>query len=186
MKELINVDWRVIFHSKSYHSIFINNGENKESIKVVYNNWDSIQSTKGFFLMLPTFTDYYNDDKSQYLKKFAPLLKQFFDSKETKTLITEQDVFEHLIKEDSRVKMLQVLKKLGKNIVVFGNGSLIKYIPEGEDYLIKEIDEKEWNKSIYIFNRFQSIKEAIKNTHNPFKNPLYSGELLLEQYNEHV
>lgn len=179
MTNLNNTDWRVIFNSKSYHSIFIENGDDKESIKTVFDNWDAIEATKGFFIMLPTVSEYYNDDKSQHFKKFPVLLKQFFDNKEHKTLVTDLELFEYLIKEGSRPQIFQVLRKLNKNIVLFGNGNINAYIPQDDEYSSSWVSAQEWQSNVGLFNRFDSIKEAIKKAKNPFKDPKSSADTLI-------
>lgn len=179
MTNLQSTDWRVIFNSKSYHSIFIENGLDKESIKVVYDNWEEIEATKGFLIMLPTFSEYYNDDKSQYFKKFPLLLRQFFDKKENKTLITDLEVFEYLIKEPSRPQIFEVIRKQNKNIVIFGNGNINQYVPQDEEYITNWVSAEEWKNSVGVFNRFGTIKEAIKKAKNPFKDPFDSANSLL-------
>lgn len=179
MTNLQNTDWRVIFNSKSYHSIFIENGVDKQSIKVVFDNWEEIEATKGFLIMLPTVSEYYNEDKSQYFKKFPQILKQFFDKKENKTLITDLDVFEYLIKEHSRPQIFDVIRKQNKNIVIFGNGGIEKYIPKDEYYVTNFVSAEEWLNNVEVFNRFDTIKETIKKAKNPFKDPFDSASSLL-------
>jgi len=180
MTDIINIDWPVIFHSKSYHSIFIDNGTNNESIRVVYHNLESIQRTNGFLIMLPTLSEYESEDKSQYFKKFPSMLKNFFDNKELTTLITTLDVFEQLIKENSRAQIFNFLRKVNKNIIIFGNSSIEKYLPTDDEYLWTQISAKEWKFQVGLFHRFHTIKEQIRSTENPFKNPILSGNALLE------
>lgn len=181
MNDINKIDWRVIFNTKIYHTIFIENGDDSLSIKIVFQNIEEIKNTKGFYLMLPTLTEYENNDKSQYLKKFPTMLKIFFDKPEYKTLIITLDVFETLIKQSSRHQIFQLLRKTKKNIVIFGIGDIKKYLPLDEDYTYNFISEDEWLSKSSIFTRFLHIKDVVKETHNPFKNPVESSFSLLDK-----
>lgn len=175
------IDWRVVLNTKIYHTIFIDNGEDGLSLKIFFKKLDEIKDTKGFYLMLPTQTEYENNDKSQYLKKFPAMLKIFFDKIEHKTLIITLDVFETLIKQSSRHQLFQLLRKTKKNIVIFGHGDISPYLPKDECYTYSFISQTEWISKTTLFNRFNQIKKTVKEAHNPFKNPIESSASLLEK-----
>lgn len=182
MTETNKIDWKLIFNTKIYHSIFIDNGDDGLSMKILFQHIEEIRLSKGFFLMLPTLTEYENNDKSQYLKKFPPLLKMFFDKNNNyQTLIITLDVFEVLIKQGSRHQIFQMLRQSGKNIVIFGVGNITQYLPDDEEYMFSHVTQEEWLSKINIFNRFDHIKTLVKDTKNPFKNPIESGEYLLDK-----
>lgn len=181
MTELNKIDWRIILNTKNYHTIFIENGEDNLPLKTIFKNIDEIQSTKGFFLMLPSLTEYENNDKSQYLKKFPSMLKKFFDTPEMKTLLISMDVFETLIKQSSRHQIFQLLRKTNKNIVIFGTGDIQQYLPKDEEYMFSYVSSEDWLSKSNLFFHFDNIKNAVKKTHNPFKNPIESSVYLLDK-----
>lgn len=182
MTEANKIDWKLIFNTKIYHTVLIDNGEDDLSIKTLFNNIDEIRVTPGFFLMLPSLTEYENNDKSQYLKKFPPLLKMFFDKNQKhETLLITLDVFEILIKQSSRHQIFQMLRQTKKKIIIFGHGDIKPYLPIDEEYMFNYMTQEEWLSKINIFDRFQHIKTLVKDTKNPFKNPIESGEVLLDK-----
>lgn len=166
-------DWKLILNTNNYHSIFIKSDEKNDCLPLLYKNLPEISQISQFCLLLPSIQELQNRDHSQYLHKFAPLLKIFAEEKQQKTLITEQSVLNVLIKEEKRTNFFKFLAKQKKNIVIFCSDNFEKYVenfPSDYKYLVMNFEQ--WEQSTEMFDRFADIKTAIARTHNPFKNPI--------------
>ena len=165
-------DWKVILNTNNYHSVFIRNNENDDALMLLYKYWDEISSIEDYVMLIPNIQERKERDTSNYLKKFAPILKSFIDNKDKNTLIAEESVLNALLKHDKRENFFKFLIKQKKNIILFCNSNYEDYtvnIPKPYSSLI--LDYENWSASIEIFDRFSDIKEAVAKTYNPFKNP---------------
>ncbi len=156
----------------NYNSIFIRDTFVFGSIKKIYDNKVELEQIKEILLLIPSFEDLSKTESMTLLKLFAPKLKEFIESKEKKTLITQENVLNILVKEDKRSNFFKFLAKNNKNIIVFAEDEYEKYVKTlGSNYLYLVLGQDEWLTSLGMFDRFKDIKIAIQNTHNPFKNP---------------
>jgi hypothetical protein len=165
-------NWKVILNTNNYHSVFIRNNQNDDALMLLYKYWDEISSIEDYVMLVPTLQERKEYDISNYLKKFAPILKSFIDDKNKSTLIAEESVLNALLKHDKRENFFKFLIKQKKNIILFCNSNYEEYIiniPKPYSCLILEYDD--WVNSVEVFDRFSDIKEAVAKTYNPFKNP---------------
>ncbi len=165
-------DWKVILSTNNYHSVFIRNSEDDDSLKLLYKYWDEVLLINDYVILVPNYQERQSKDTSGYLKKFAPILKSFIDSTDKKTLIAEESVLNALIKHDKRENFFKFLVKQKKNIILFCNSTYETYtsnIPAPYTFMV--LDYENWVNSVEVLDRFSEIKEAIAKTYNPFKNP---------------
>jgi len=165
-------DWKVILSTNNYHSVFIRNSEEDDSLKLLYKYWDEVLLINDYAILVPSYQERQSKDTSNYLKKFAPILKSFVESTDKKTLIAEESVLNALLKHDKRENFFKFLVKQKKNIILFCNSNYEIYtnnIPR--PYTFMMLDYENWRNSVEVFERFSEIKEAVAKTYNPFKNP---------------
>lgn len=165
-------NWKVILNTNNYHSVFIKYNENGDSLMLLYKYLGEIEQVQDYVMIVPTYQEKEAKDTSNYLKKFAPILKSFIDDKNKKTLIAEESVLNALLKQDKRENFFKFLSKQKKNIIVFCNSSYEEYVKNiSQPYSCLIMDYDSWKNSIEIFDRFSDIKIAVLKTYNPFKNP---------------
>lgn len=166
-------NWRLILNTNNYHSIFIKDTDENKAILLFYKYIDEINKIEDFYAILPTVQDIEARDYSKYVMRFAPLLKSFIENKDKKTLITEEGILNHLIKDEKRESFFKFLLKQKKNIIVFCHSDYERYVSKIQmPYFANIIDFDRFEKNLNIFNRFSEIKIAISKTYNPFKDPL--------------
>ncbi len=174
-----NQDWRIILNTNNYHSVFIRNSFNDESLELFYKHMKEISKIEDYAILLPTEQE--KKDTSKYIHKFAPELKTFIEDNNKKTLISSENVLNILIKIEKRENFFKFLFKQKKNIIVFCESDYEKYvelIPYPYNFAL--LSHNDWENNIDIFDRFSDIKIAISETYNPFKNPF----LAFKKYKE--
>jgi len=169
-----NKDWKLILKTNTYNGIFIKNSKEYNCLSNLYKNLEEIEKIKEYFVLLPTLTELDAKNTSEYLYKFAPLLKSFVESNDKKTLITEEGLLNILLKQEKRVNFFKFLIKQKKNIVVVCNTDYEEYVKEIQSYKYLIMSSDDWRKNTEMFERFDDIKIAISKTHNPFKDPVFA------------
>jgi hypothetical protein len=165
-------DWKVILSTNNYHSVFIKSNENNDSLMLLYKYLEEIMPIEDYVMLIPSYQEKASKDISNYLKKFAPILKSFIDDKSKKTLIAEESVLNVLLKQDKRENFFKFLAKQKKNIILFCNTDYEEYVKNiSQPYTYLSLDYDSWKNSVEMFDRFSDIKVAISKTYNPFKNP---------------
>jgi len=169
-------DWKIIFNTKSYNYIFIKQLKDNNYLKYYFDNIEEIKNEKTFFILMPSSLEELNiQDSNFFVKKYANDLKFFIDSPETITLFTEEDILKSIIKEDKRANFFKLLTKKKKNIVLFCNKDL-DYSANPDNITSIYMNHDDLMLQDSLFKRFDDIKVAIKNTHNPFKDPFDAFE----------
>jgi hypothetical protein len=166
-------DWKIVFNTRNYHYIFVKTLYDEDYLHFFYEHQKEIELEPSFFIMMPSQEDlniYHNQENNGYVKKFAPLLKSFMESTSKTTLITEENIVKSIIKEEKRANFFRYLSKNKKNIVLFSHSDLEQYTNSDEFSLIK-MTREDIERQYHLFDRFGDIKDAIKKTYNPFKNP---------------
>lgn len=164
-------DWKIIFNTKSYNYIFIKQLKDNEYLKYYFENMEEIKKEKSFsFLMPDTLEELKIQDSNFFVKKYAQQLKNFIENPSVTTLFTEEDILKYIIKEDKRNNFFKFLMKKKKNIVLFCYKDL-DYSANPDNYNSLYMNSEDLLKQDSLFKKFDDIKEAIRNTHNPFKNP---------------
>jgi hypothetical protein len=169
-------DWKIIFNTKSYNYIFIKQLKDNNYLKYYFDNIDEIKNEKSFFILMPSSLEEINiQDSNFFVKKYANDLKFFIDSEETTTLFTEEEILKSIIKEDKRDNFFKLLTKKKKNIVLFCNKDL-DYSANPDNITSIYMNYEDLLLQDSLFERFDYIKFAIKNTYNPFKDPFDAFE----------
>lgn len=173
-------DWKIIFNTKSFYFIFIKHLKNSDYLSYYFLNKDEIKKEDSFFIIMPdSVEETHHPDSSFFIKKYAFLLKEFMESNK-RTLISEETIIKHLIKDDKLNNFFKILIKKKKNIVLFCNDNIDSFGNQEENlfvYMSKEDLLLQEN----LFRKFNDIKESIKKTYNPFKNPFYAFEKIQEE-----
>lgn len=166
-------NWKVILNTNNYHSVFVKSNENSDSLMLFYKHYEEILKIQDYEMLIPSYQEKDSKDTSNYIKKFAPILKAFIDNKSKRTLVAEESVLNALIKPDKRENFFKFLAKQKKNVILFCNSPYEDYVRGiSQPYTFLVLDYEKWKNSVEIFDRFYDIKIAISKTHNPFKNPL--------------
>lgn len=169
-------DWNVIFHAKSYYYVFIKTLKDDSYLKEYFTYSEEIHNEKSFFVMMPTMSEANDIQGQDYAKKYAHMLKAFIEDPKKQTLITEENILKTLIKEDKRNNFFKYLSKHQKNIVLFCYSDLELYVKDIEHPALI-LSKDDFLQSIGILERFKNIKDAIKQTNNPFKDPIEAFHL---------
>lgn len=169
-------DWKIIFNTKSYHYIFIKQLKDNNYLKYYFDNVDEIKKEKSFYILMPSSLEELNiQDSNFFVKKYAHQLKEFIESESITTLFTEEDILKSIVKEEKRSSFFKFLVKKKKNIVLFCHKDL-DYYANPDNYTSLYMNSDDLNMQDSLFKKFDDIKVAIKNTHNPFKNPFEAFE----------
>jgi hypothetical protein len=163
-------DCKIIFNTRSYHYIFVKQIKDDNYLQYYFNNLIEIQNEKSFFLMMPNPIELKKFDSSEAVRKYAPALKEFMEDDTKNTLFTEEDILKSIIKEEKRSNFFKFLIKKKKNIVLFCHKDL-DFNANPDNYTSIYMNTEDLIKQESLFKKFDDIKEAIKKTHNPFKNP---------------
>ena len=164
-------DWKIIFNTKSYHYIFIKELKDSNYLKYYFDNMSAIKKENSFYMMMPDTLEELNiQDTNFFVRKYANSLKEFIDSDKVNTLFTEEDILKAIIKEEKRANFFKFLIKKKKNIVLFCHKDL-DYSSNPDNYSALYLNLEDLLRQESLFKRFNDIREVIKNTHNPFKNP---------------
>lgn len=172
-------DWKIVFKTRSYSYIFIKHAKDQNYLSFFYQYQYEIEQEPSFFFLLPNQVEIKQGDSKEYIRKYAPLLKEFMDSTNKTTLFAEEDVLKSIIKEEKRENFFKYLSKKKKNIVLFCYEDLDLYA-QNPGALHTYMNREELELQLSLFYKFSRIKVAIENTHNPFKNPIRA----FEKFNE--
>lgn len=176
-------DWKIVFKTRSYYYIFIKENRDTNYLSFFYQNQYDIEKEKTFFFLMPNQVEMQQGNPNDYIVKYAPALKRFMDSPEKTTLFAEEDVLKAIIKEEKRNNFFKFLSKKKKNIVLFCHDDLDKYAHSAE-YIHTYMTREDLELQLSLFQRFNKIKTAIQNTHNPFKNPIAAFQKFKEEENK--
>ena len=164
-------DWKIIFNTKSYHYIFIKQLKDSNYLKYYFYNLEEIKKENSFYILMPSSLEELNiQDSNFFVKKYANRLKEFIENDSITTLFTEEDILKSIIKEEKRANFFKFIVKKKKNIVLFCHKDL-DYSANPDNYTSLYMNNEDLLKQDSLFKKFDDIKNAIKNTHNPFKNP---------------
>lgn len=168
-------DWKIVFKTRSYHYIFIKHSKDAYYLNFFYQHQYDIEKEPTFFFLIPTSLEIQEKYSKEYIEKCGNSLKEFMENPKKITLFAEEDLLKNIIKEDKRSNFFKYLSKKKKNIVLFCHRDLDQYADMNESmhtYMTRE----DLDLQLSLFQKFHSIKGAIKETHNPFKNPAQAFE----------
>lgn len=175
-------DWKIIFNTKSYHYIFIKQLKDNNYLKYYFDNLEEIKKEKSFYILMPSSLEELNiQDPNFFVKKYANNLKEFIENDSIPTLFTEEDILKAIVKEEKRSSFFKFLVKKKKNIVLFCHKDL-DFSANPDNYTAIYMNHEDLLMQDSLFKKFDDIKNAIKNTHNPFKNPFEA----FDKFNEEV
>lgn len=164
-------DWKIIFNTKSYHYIFIKQLKDSNYLKYYFDNIEEIKKEKSFYILMPdTLEELKIQDSNFFVRKYANKLKEFIENDSITTIFTEEDILKAIIKEEKRASFFKFIVKKKKNIVLFCNKDL-DYSANPDNYTTLYMNSDDLLMQDSLFKKFDDIKNVIKNTHNPFKNP---------------
>jgi hypothetical protein len=164
-------DWKIVFKTRSYYYIFIKQNKDSNYLDFFYQHQYDIEKEKSFFFLMPNSIELEKGDSKEYIHKYAPALKKFMDSPDKTTLFAEEDVLKAIVKEEKRSNFFKFLSKKKKNIVLFCHQDLDQSA-QNPDYIHTYMTREDLELQLSLFQHFNKIKNAIQNTHNPFKNPI--------------
>lgn len=164
-------DWKLIFNTNNYYYIIIEEMIKENYLKFYWQYKDEIEKTESFFFIMPTKEDIESNNHTNYVNRFAPLIKEFMENEGKKTLFIEEDILKAIVKEDKLINFFRYISKKNKNVVLFSYSNMKKYTYSSE-YSSLTMTENELALQYNLLDRFESIKSAIDKTYNPFKDPI--------------
>lgn len=174
-------DWKIIFNTKSYYYIFIKQLKDVNYLQYYFDNIEDIKKEKSFYVLMPSSLEELNiQDSNFFVRKYANSLKEFIENDSITTLVTEEDILKAIIKEEKRANFFKFIVKKKKNIVLFGHKDL-DYSANPDSYNSLYMNYEELMKQDSLFKKFDDIKDVIKNTHNPFRNPFEAFDKFNEE-----